>query len=435
MNKIKRYINKESLSWALYDWANSAFATTVMAVFFPLFFNDYWSKGIDTVDTTARLGFANSAVGILIMLSAPILGFISDNSSLKKRFLLIMTLLGSLSTILLFFVGQGTWFIALLLYVIATIGFSGGNIFYDALLTSVATKKRYNFVSSLGYSLGYLGGGILLAFNIFMSLNPEMFGIENSSDAIRYAFVSVGVWWLLFSIPLFSIVKEKKNKRNRVLDSFRQSFKGVYSTFKEIKDYKPILYFLIAYWLYIDGVDTIVRMAMDFGISLNLNRDSLIKAFLLTQFIGFPAALIFGILAKGKKGARNGIYFTLIIYLGVSIFGALLETETQFFVLAGVIGLVQGGIQALSRSYFAEIIPKERAGEFFGFYNMIGKFAVVLGPLLIGTTGLMLRKFGMDSEMATRGGIFSVSLFFIAGGIMYHHAVRVEKRDGQINNI
>ena len=430
MNKIRRYINKESLSWALYDWANSAFATTVMAVFFPLFFNDYWSKGTDTVVTTARLGFANSAVGIMIMITAPILGFISDNSSLKKRFLLIFTLLGSLSTILLFQVGQGMWILALMLYVIATIGFSGGNIFYDSLLTSVAPKKKYNFVSSLGFSLGYLGGGILLAFNIFMSLNPEVFGIQNSADAVRYSFISVGLWWILFSIPLFSFVKEKKDKRYRVIDSFKQSFKGVYATFKEIKDYKPILYFLIAYWLYIDGVDTIVRMAMDFGISLNLERDSMIKAFLLTQFIGFPAALVFGILAKGKKGARNGIYFTLVIYLAVSIFGALLDSETEFYILACVIGLVQGGIQALSRSYFAELIPKNRSGEFFGFYNMIGKFAVILGPLLIGVTGLMLREFGFTSELATRGGIFSVSLFFIAGGIMFHHAVRVEKRDG-----
>ena len=313
MNKIKRYISRESLSWALYDWANSAFATTVMAVFFPLFFNDYWSKGADTVVTTARLGFANSIVGILIMLSAPILGYISDNSSLKKRFLLIMTLLGALSTICLFFVGEGSWFIAIAFYLIATVGFSGGNIFYDALLTSVVPKKRYNFVSSLGFSLGYLGGGILLAFNIFMSLNPETFGLKSSSDAIRYSFIAVGLWWLLFSTPLFNFVTEKKNKRNKVFDSFRQSFKGVYNTFKEIKDYKPILYFLTAYWFYIDGVDTIVRMAMDFGISLNLERESMIKAFLLTQFIGFPAALIFGILAKGKKGARNGIYFTLII--------------------------------------------------------------------------------------------------------------------------
>ncbi|MCK5760184.1 MAG: MFS transporter [Candidatus Delongbacteria bacterium] len=432
MNKIKRYINKESLSWALYDWANSAFATTVMAVFFPLFFNDYWSKGTDTVVTTARLGFANSAVGIIIMVAAPILGFISDNSSLKKRFLLIFTLLGSLSTILLFQVGQGMWLLALMLYVIATIGFSGGNIFYDSLLTSVAPKNRYNFVSSLGFSLGYLGGGILLAFNIFMSLNPEMLGIQSSADAVRYSFLSVGVWWILFSIPLFSFVKEKKDKRYRVVDSFKQSFKGVYATFKEIKDYKPILYFLIAYWLYIDGVDTIVRMAMDFGISLNLERDSMIKAFLLTQFIGFPAALMFGVFAKGKKGARNGIYFTLVIYLAVSIFGALLDSETEFYILACVIGLVQGGIQALSRSYFAELIPNHRSGEFFGFYNMIGKFAVILGPLLIGVTGLMLREFGFDSKMATRGGIFSVSLFFIAGGIMFHHAVRVEKRDGTI---
>lgn len=416
----------------MYDWANSAFATTVMAVFFPLFFNDYWSKGTDTVVTTARLGFANSAVGIIIMVAAPILGFISDNSSLKKRFLLIFTLLGSLSTILLFQVGQGMWLLALMLYVIATIGFSGGNIFYDSLLTSVAPKNRYNFVSSLGFSLGYLGGGILLAFNIFMSLNPEMLGIQSSADAVRYSFLSVGVWWILFSIPLFSFVKEKKDKRYRVVDSFKQSFKGVYATFKEIKDYKPILYFLIAYWLYIDGVDTIVRMAMDFGISLNLERDSMIKAFLLTQFIGFPAALMFGVFAKGKKGARNGIYFTLVIYLAVSIFGALLDSETEFYILACVIGLVQGGIQALSRSYFAELIPNHRSGEFFGFYNMIGKFAVILGPLLIGVTGLMLREFGFDSKMATRGGIFSVSLFFIAGGIMFHHAVRVEKRDGTI---
>ncbi|MCK4980219.1 MAG: MFS transporter, partial [Candidatus Delongbacteria bacterium] len=404
MNKIKRYINKESLSWALYDWANSAFATTVVAVFFPIFFNGYCNDQTDTVVTTARLGFANSAVGMLIMLTAPILGFISDNSSLKKRFLLIFTLLGSLSTILLFYTNEGAWIYALILYVVANIGFSGGNIFYDSLLTSVAPKIRYNFVSSLGYSLGYLGGGILLALNVFMYAKPELFGIQNSEDAVRYSFLSVGIWWILFTIPLCNFVKEKKDKRYRVVDSFKKSFKKIYATFKEIKDYKPILYFLIAYWLYIDGVDTIIRMAMDFGLSLEFDKNMMIMAFLLTQFIGFPSALIFGVFAKGKKGARNGIYFTLLVYLAVSIFGTFLESVTQFFILAGVIGLVQGGIQALSRSYFAEIIPKERSGEFFGFYNMIGKFAVVLGPLLIGSTGLMLRKLGYDSEMATRGG-------------------------------
>jgi len=425
MNFFKE-INKENLSWALYDWANSAYATTVLAVFFPVFFSEFWSRGAEASITTARLGIANSLVGVILMISAPILGTMSDISGSKKKYLMIATTGGALSTSALYFTGGGEWTNALILYSVSSVCFSTGLIFYDALLNSVAGKEKYNMVSSFGYSLGYLGGGVLLSVNILMTLKPQFFGLSSGSEAVRLSFVSVAVWWILFSIPLFLFVKEKKADKGKgdLLKRIRKSFLQISDTFKNIKEIRNVYLFLIAYWLYIDGVDTIIRMAMDFGLSINLERNSLITALLITQFVGFPAALTAGLIFKGRDGARKGISISIIAYLLITVLGALMTTEFHFYLLAGAVGLVQGGIQALSRSYFASIIPKDKDGEFFGFYNMIGKFAVILGPLFIAVTGLTLRNIGFSSGAASRGGVLSVAIFFILGGIIFYMSGR-----------
>jgi UMF1 family MFS transporter len=422
---VLKNITKENLSWALYDWANSAYATTVMAVFFPLFFNDYWSAGEDTTVTTARLGIATSATGVILMILSPVTGALSDLAGSKKRYLFYTTLAGALSTSCLFFVPGGYWLPALVLFSLSSLCFSAGMVFYDSLLNSVAGRDRLNLVSSLGYSLGYLGGGLLLALNILAATKPEILGISSPEQAVKLSFVSVGVWWLLFSIPLFKYVREKKHyiKEARSHD-LAAGFRKIKDTLSHIRRIKGVFLFLLAYWLYIDGVDTIIRMAVDFGKSIGLESGSLIKAILITQFVGFPSALLAGIVFKGMSGARKGIYLSIAVYFGVSVFASFMKTETHFYALAVTVGLVQGGIQALSRSYFAFIIPQNREGEFFGFYNMIGKFAVILGPLFIAVTGLLLRNAGFSADSASRGGIISVSFFFIAGGIMFYMSGR-----------
>lgn len=429
-----KYITKENLSWALYDWANSAYATTVLAVFFPLFFNEFWSAGEDTTVTTARLGIATSVTGIILMAVSPVTGALSDLAGSKKRYLFYATLAGSLSTACLFFVPGGSWLPAILLFSFSSFCFSGGIIFYDSLLNSVAGRKRLNFVSAMGYSLGYLGGGMLLALNILAATKPELLGISDSTTAVKLSFVSVGIWWMLFSIPLFRFVQERKPEvKEAHSHDFAAGFRKIRDTLSHIRSIKGVFLFLLAYWLYIDGVDTIIRMAVDYGKSLGFESGSLIKAILITQFVGFPSALLTGIIFKGEKGARKGIYFTIAVYLGVSVLGAFMKNETHFYALAVTVGLVQGGVQALSRSYFASIIPENREGEFFGFYNMIGKFAVILGPLFIAVTGLALRYSGFSADSATRGGIMSVSFFFIAGGILFYMSGK-DKHGNHIDN-
>lgn len=419
-------INKQNLSWALYDWANSAYATTVIAVFFPVFMTEYWSAGAEASVTTARLGIANSVSGVILMLAAPFLGTLSDISVTKKKYLLLTTLFGAVSTAALFFIGKGSWFSALALFTVSSVCFSTGIIFYDSLLNSVAEKSKLNLVSSIGYSFGYLGGGILLAFNIFMTMNYSMFGLASGEEAVKYSFVSVGIWWMIFSVPLFLNVKERgeSGPRRGLIKGIGESLKQLSGTFRHIRELRGVYLFLIAYWLYIDGVDTIIRMAMDFGLSIKLERNSLITALLITQFVGFPSALFTGLIFKGEKGARTGIFFTIWVYFLITIFGSMMQTEFHFYILAVTVGLVQGGIQALSRSYFASIIPKDKDGEFFGFYNMIGKFAVILGPLFIAGTGLTLRNLGFSSDSASRGGVLSVSVFFILGGIIFYMSGR-----------
>jgi len=405
------------ISWALYDWANSAFATTVMAGFFPVFFKQFWSSGVDPTISTARLGMANSLAGIVIALSAPILGAIADSGSARKRFLIFFASMGIVMTFSLFLVSEGNWIPAVALYVIAVIGFSGGNIFYDALLPSVSPKEKMDVVSALGFSLGYLGGGVLFALNVWMTLKPHTFGFADASAAVRFSFLTVGLWWTVFAIPLFVLVKEPPGKALRARNAFRNGFVQILKTFREARQQKTILVFLIAYWLYIDRVDTIIRMAVDYGLSLGFQSKDLILALLITQFVGFPCAIAFGFIGE-RIGAKRAIFIATGVYLFISLWGAFVSRKEEFFFLAVMIGLVQGGIQALSRSFYAGIIPKDKVAEYFGFYNMLGKFAVITGPVLMSAAGLFARSLGFSSSAASRIGMSSIAVLFLAGGVL-----------------
>ncbi|MBA7564393.1 hypothetical protein ES708_06056 [subsurface metagenome] len=411
---------KSIVGWALYDWANSAFATTVMAAFFPIFFKKFWSVGVDPVVTTAKLGLANSIAGMVVALCAPILGAIADRGGAKKKFLLFFAFIGVVMTASLYMVSRGDWALAIAVYVLATVGFSGGNIFYDSLITSVASEKRMDFVSALGFSMGYLGGGILFAFNVWMTLKPETFGFADAGAAVRFSFISVAIWWALFSIPVFLLVKEPSaEKGDTVGATIAAGLRQLRRTFQEIRHLKVIFLFLIAYWLYIDGVDTIIRMALDYGMSIGFHTNDLILALLITQFVGFPSALGFGYLG-GRIGTKRSIFIAIGVYLCVTIYAAFMTSKYEFYLLAIVIGMVQGGIQALSRSCFAKMIPVDKSAEYFGFYNLIGKSSVIAGPIFIGLTALLVRSMGYSSMIASRVSITSIAVLFIAGAIFLY---------------
>lgn len=412
--------NKTVISWILYDWANSAFATAIMAGFFPVLFNRFWSLDVDTTVSTARLGGANAIAAILIAMTAPILGAIADKGAARKKFLLFFIGLGVTMTLSLFWTGKGHWLPALMLYALATLGFSGGNIFYDALLPNVASPEHIDFISALGFALGYLGGGLLFALNVCLSLFPEIFGLGDSIVAARFSFLTTGLWWALFSIPLFLYVGEPPVSVSLSSASIiREGWRQLTDTFHNIHHHKPVFLFLCAYWMYIDGVHTIIRMALDYGISIGLNTNDLILALLMTQFIGFPAAIGFGYLAM-RTGSRNAIMIAIGVYLFISIWGAFIQNRIEFYMLAAFVGLVQGGIQSLSRSYYAKIIPPDKSAEYFGFYNMIGKFAAVLGPIMMGAVGLLFRAMNYGSDTATRMGIAAIAFLFISGGTLFH---------------
>jgi UMF1 family MFS transporter len=404
--------DKKVLSWALYDWANSAFATTVMAGFFPVFFKQYWNAGVEVTTSTFRLGLANSLASLVVVVLAPVLGSIGDRGSARKKFLLCFASLGVVMTASLYFVAQGDWQLAVLVYVLGIIGFSGSNVFYDSLLIAVAPQGREDMVSAMGFALGYLGGGLLFAFNVIMTLKPAWFGLSHASAAVRIAFLSVAIWWAVFSLPLLFWVREPPPaKRISGWSMVTGGFEQLRTTFVEIRKLRVVFLFLIGYWLYIDGVDTIVRMAVDYGMSLGFAANSLIVALLITQFVGFPAAILFGKLGE-KLGTKTSILLGLAVYVGVTVWARFMGSAAEFYILATAIGLVQGGVQALSRAFYSRIIPASQAAEFFGFYNMMGKFAAVIGPILMGLVGILTDN--------PRHSILAIVTLFVGGGVILY---------------
>ena len=285
-----------------------------------------------------------------------------------------------------------------------------GNIFYDSLLPVVAKREEVDFVSSFGYSLGYLGGGILFLINVLMYLHPDWFGISDPSVAIRISFVSVAIWWCIFSIPIIIFLPEPKNENTIPLHkAFHSGFNQLKETYKHIREMKIIGTFLLAYWLYEDGVATIIRMAVKVGSSLGFAAADLITAILMVQFIGFPAALLYNSFAK-KIGTKNAVLIAIGGYGVITLLGYFMTNKLHFYLLAIMIGLFQGGLQALSRSLYTRLVPKSKEAEFFGFYNMLGKFAAVIGPILMGWVTVMTGN--------PRTGILSIVVLFAIGGFI-----------------
>lgn len=381
-------LTRKSIAWALYDWANSAFALSVLAVLFPLVLRNHWSVDGDAADVTARLAWITFAASVVVCVTAPLFGTIADAGGYRKKFLLVLALLGAVMTGALGFVAAGQWQLALGVYLLASIGYYSSTVFYDSLLIDVTEPRYYSFVSALGFALGYLGGALLLGLHLWMVKEPASFGLENTTEAFNLAFISVGAWWLVFLIPLLFFVPEKHSAIEVTSGAVRAAYRELQATLKEIGKYRNVAVFLAAYWLYVGGVFTIIVMAVDYGKRLGFGDQDLVFALLITNFAGFPATLLYG-LAAHRFGPRKGIYFALAVYIGACMWGVVMDSFEEFLVMAIIIGCVQGGVQGLSRSLYASLIPPGQPGEFFGFYNMTTKFAHVLGPAMVAVTAML----------------------------------------------
>lgn len=404
----------------MYDWADSAFATTVMAAVLPVYYSQV--AGVDLPGNTATVywGYTVAIALVISALLAPVMGAVADYSGLKKRLLLTFAALGVLATAFLYYVTTGDWLKASLLFIVGSIGFSMSEVFYNALLPHVAGTEGIDRVSVKGYALGYLGGGILLAINIGM--------IELMSDkllATRLAFLTVSVWWALFTIPLILNVKEPrtKNRDSAKINPLTAGFKRLSKTFKELRSYKELFLFLAAFWIYNDGIGTIIKMAAIYGAEIGIGQTALIGALLMTQFVGIPFSFAFGRLAE-YIGTKNSILLGLAVYTLISISAYFMQTALHFWILAFLVGTVQGGTQGLSRSLFGSMLPRDKTAEFFGFYGMSSKFAGIIGPLV----------FAVVSQVSgsSRLSILSLIAFFIIGAVLLS---RVDVKKGQLSAI
>jgi UMF1 family MFS transporter len=412
-------IDKKVFAWALYDWANSAFATTVMAVFFPLFFKQFLTPDQDASVSTGWLAYANGVSSFILAVMAPWLGALADRGNAHVRFLMAFTAIGVIPTAMLAFVGPGSWLTAAVIFAVASLGFWGGLIFYDSMLVKVAPPGRIDSVSGFGYALGYLSGGLLLLVNAAMFAKPTMFGLASPEAAIRASFIMVAVWWALFAIPLLrTFPKTEARAAIGAGRALREGFEELARTFKEVRKFRAVILFLLAYWMYIDGVNTIMKMAVDYGLALGFPASSLITGILMIQFIGFPATLLFGMLGD-RLSPLVGIFIGIGVYCAVTFYAVVMTDISEFYLMAVAIGCVQGAIQAMSRSYYGRLIPRDRAGEFFGFYNMMGKFAAVLGPFLMGTTAFLTGN--------PRTALLSVAILFVGGAVMLVIAARAAR--------
>lgn len=418
---IKLLLKKPVLAWALYDWANSAFATTVVAGFFPVFYSAL-SGDISAEDSQFWFNLTLALSSLIVAISAPLLGAISDYGGHGKKFLATFAMLGITMSVSLAWVGAGMWWVALIVYGLGQIGFASANIFYDSLIVDVSTEEDVDIVSGYGYAMGYIGGGLLFLVNVLMVTKPDLFGISDTSTALSYSFVSVGIWWFLFSLPLFYNIDGKVEKNGAsIKESITAGFSQLKLTYGEIRKLRVATTFLLGYWFYIDGVGTIYKMAVFFADRvLGLPSESLITALLLTQFIAFPSALFFGWLAN-RIGAKAGILIGISVYVFAVLYAwNWLKSSADFYFLAAAIGVVQGGVQSLSRSLFTRLIPQSKTTEFFGFFNMVGKFASILGPILMALVPILF------VNSSDRDSILVLILLFVCGGYLLFK-VDVEK--------
>jgi UMF1 family MFS transporter len=413
----------ELRAWALYDWANSAFATTIMATMLPIFYADVAAASLPEHIRTAYWGYTTSIALLLTAVLSPLLGAVADYLGAKKRFLAFFAAMGIAATALLAPAGPGMWLYVSVVFVLANVGFAAANVFYDSLLPHIARPDELNRVSTGGFALGYVGGGLLLALNLAWISMPERFGLGDALTATRLAFVSVALWWALFAIPLFRGVSEpprglEPDEAPR-LNSFRVGFGRLMQTFRELRRYRQAMLFLIAFWLYSDGIGTIIKMATIYGREIGIGQTDLIGALLLVQFVGIPCTFAFGALAD-RLGAKGGLYVALGVYSTITVLGFFMTEAWQFWLLAVAVGTVQGGAQALSRSLYATLIPTGKAAEFFAFYSVSSKFAGIVGPAL----------FGVVAQLAggSRLSILSLIVFFLLGWFLVS---RVDLEEGR----
>ena len=379
MSKTK--LSKEVKAWISYDLGNSAFATTVLAAFFPIFYNQYWASTLDPASSAEYLSWTLVISNLTLLFTAPLIGAITDISKSTKLMFVSMVSISIVCVGLLFFLQAGSWMYALVFFGIANYFFSASNVLYDKILVQITSPDLFSKISGYGYAWGYFGGGLLFLVNALMSLYPEMFGLESQADAIRWSFITVSVWWTIFLLPLSITYKERVVITSEKV--IKDSFNNFIDTLKSVSKYKNAFIFLIAYFLYIDGVHTVIALASTFALNLGLDTSSIIIALILVQFVAFPSTLMWSFVAE-KYGDKIVINITIIIYIILILYSLNLSNGVEFYTLAGLIGFIQGGIQGSSRSLFAKLIPTDKAGAFFGLFNTFGKAAAFIGPALIG---------------------------------------------------
>jgi len=403
---VKKY-SKEENSWIFYDWANSAYSIIITTAVFPLYYKAVATDaGVSMSNSTAYLGYTVAIATFILALIGPLLGTIADYEGLKKKFFLFFFLMGTASTLSLAFVPNGNWLWLLIIYTITAVGFHGANIFYDAFLVDVTPEERMNKISARGFGLGYIGSTIpfIISIAIILLADKEIIPLATPT-ASRIAFVITAIWWFVFTIPMVINVHQIhgiKREPNMLASSFRR----LGGTFKEIRKYRTVFLFLLAYFFYIDGVGTIISMSTAYGSDLGISATNLLIILFVTQVVAAPFAILYGKLAQKFTGKKM-LYVGIVVYIIVCIYAFFMKTTMDFWVLAMLVATSQGGIQALSRSYFARLVPKEKSNEFFGFYNIFGKFASVMGPLLVGVTAQLTGS--------SAYGVFSLVILFIIG--------------------
>jgi UMF1 family MFS transporter len=397
-------------AWAMYDWANSAFQTTIIAAVFPIYYQKVAAADLPEALAMSRFAWATTLAILIVAIVAPILGAIADYTAIKKRLLGMFIGIGASATAAMFWIQRGDWSFALVLFVIGNIGVAGSIVFYESLLPHLVGEDQLDRVSSAGYAIGYLGGGMLLAINLLMIQEPELFGIPDAGTGTRLALASVAVWWVVFSIPLFRRVPEPAVRRELDERSGAGALSGgvtrLMETFRELRRYRDAFVFLLAFLLYNDGIQTMIRMATIYGTGIGLPERAMITALLLTQFIGVPCAFLFG-MAASRTGARTGVFVGLGVYILITLLGYFMRTAAHFYALAVLVGMVQGGTQALSRSLFASMIPRHKSSEFFAFFSVFERYAGVLGPAIF--------AFVIERSGSGRAAILAVAVFFVVG--------------------
>lgn len=403
----KNRLSSEAKAWILYDGGNSAFATTVIAAFFPIFFNDFWASGLEAEVKTAYLGWGLTISNLVLLFTSPFIGAITDVSRTTKFLFTGFGFIAIICVAVLYLIPAGSWLQALIFFGIANYCFAAGNTLYDKMLIQVSNESNIAKISSYGFAFGYLGGGFLFLINAAMTMKPDLFGLANSADAVRWSFLSVSVWWTLFLIPI--LLKIKDSGKDLPGSHFKLAYQKVFHTLKTISSKRNVFIFLLAFFLYIDGVHTIMAMAADFALNLGLPSTNVIVALILVQFVAFPTTLLWSKFAY-KFGDKNTLLLTIVLYLVVISYSAFLSNAMEFYVLASMVGAIQGGIQSISRSYYATLIPKNESGEYFGFYNMFGRAGAFLGPALVAIFVTIFND--------TRYGLIPIAALFIMGGII-----------------